>query len=125
MKLIRKWDVVLIAVLLLIGGAWTAWRLLPPDSQTVTIYVNGQVWEQRIVDVNTLPYTITLPVKPAVMLEGEGMKIWFAHADCPNQLCVRAGALGGMANAAVCLPARVAVITEGVKHKAGLDAITY
>jgi hypothetical protein len=126
MKLLKKWDIALIAALLLIGGGWAALRFQPQKTQTVTVYVDGQVWERRTVSADTPAYTLTPPVTPAVTLAGEGGQIRFAHADCRNQLCVKAGRLGARFNAAAaCLPARVAVVVEGAKAAGGLDAVTY
>jgi hypothetical protein len=124
-KLLKKWDIVLIAALLLIGGVWALLRLLPQEARTVTVYVGGQIWEQRTVNKNTPMYTLTPPVMPAVTLNGAGTLIWFAAADCPNQLCVKSGKLGGIACAAACLPAQIAVVVEGADAGGGLDAVTY
>lgn len=55
-----------------------------------------------------------------VVLSPEGARI--AAADCPDQVCVRTGALTLAGEVSICLPARISLRLEG---PGGTDAVTW
>ncbi|MDR0883519.1 MAG: NusG domain II-containing protein [Oscillospiraceae bacterium] len=123
-RLWGRWDIFVVLAVLVLAGALFLPRLFhPSEVRTVTVSIDGQVWQTLRVTPQTAPYTLALPTSPAVTLAGAGTEIWFAHADCPNQLCVQSGKIGGWMPAAACLPARVLVTVSGAER--GLDALTY
>ena len=120
-----KNDLLLIlAVLLLAGGAWAALRLTRRAGGSVRVAVDG-------VEVASLP----LDRGQSFVWEGEAGKNTLvvengaAHmkfADCPDGLCIRQGEIRYTGESIVCLPHRlVAAVTEGTENKgeSAVDAV--
>ncbi len=59
-------------------------------------------------------YTLRLRLSP------DGAEV--LEADCPNQVCVRTGAIHRSGQSVVCLPARISVMLAGNTEN-GVDAV--
>ena len=120
-KLVKKADIILAAVLLIVGAALLIWRLLPSDGVTAVIYCGGSEI-QRIDLTKTEQLTVTPDSDPEVVIKVDNGAIYFERADCPDKLCVKAGKLTRPGETAACLPAGVVIRLEGSERKH--DAIT-
>ena len=122
---VYKNDLLLIlAVLLLAGGVWTALRLSRRAGGSVRVTVDG-------VEVASLP----LDRDQSFVWEGEAGKNTLviengaAHmefADCPDGLCIRQGEVRRIGESIICLPHRfVAAVNEGAddQSKNAVDAV--
>ena len=124
-KLIRPFDLILIAVLLLTGGGLWLARSRAAAGTTAVILIQGE--EARRVDLTKVeqPYEIRLDTTPAVTLAVEPGAIWFSEAGCRDKLCMKAGKLTKANDSAVCLPARVSVRLVGEQSGGDVDAAVY
>lgn len=123
-RLLKKQDVVLIAVLLAFAGALGLWfQFRPAGSLTAVVEENGKVVQRIDLDRQTGAEEIDLGGQYHVKLLAEPGTISFLSSDCPDKICIRTGKLTRPGQSAVCLPARVSVRLESQK-KADFDAVT-
>ncbi|MDR1805622.1 MAG: NusG domain II-containing protein [Clostridium sp.] len=125
MKLFKRPDIIIVLLIALVGSVWLFLRAGEKQAATLTVYVDGEVWEQRSLSKETPHFVLKPPSEPPVVIEGEGTQAWFSSAGCRNQLCVNAGRVGGLALSAACLPASVVLVVEGAENTAKMDTITY
>lgn len=108
----HKNDVFLIAALLILGGALALFLLLTRQGGgTVRVQVDGETvmelplhQDARVV-LGEDRHTNTLVIE-----NGTARVI---EADCPDQVCVRQGAVQYAGESIVCLPHRLVVTVEG------------
>jgi hypothetical protein len=122
-KTFRTADVVLIALLLAIAGAF--WFVLGApggaSGDTVVVRRNGAVYaslplyEDAVLDVALPGGAVTNTVRIS------GGEVFMEYASCPDGLCLRHGALRGGRDMIVCLPNAVTVETVGDGN--GVDAV--
>ena len=123
----RKWmtkaDAALLAVLLVCGGAFLAWRQLSsPQSLTAEVTVSGEPILQ--VDLSAdLPRQL-YSLENGVTLVAENGTIAFLESDCPDALCVQAGKLSARGDVAACVPNATVVSLKG-EGRAEVDAVAY
>jgi len=111
----KKTMIPILILLLILAGAVTA-LLLPRtgDAHILRISRDGEVI--RTVDLYTVkaPYTMTLEDGSGVNeieISPEGVRV--VSADCPDQICVKAGELKPGGNAIICLPHKLVLeLTE-------------
>lgn len=113
-KLVRRRDLILLAVLLLIGAVMLGyWMLRPADLNGVAeVSVDGKV-------VMELP----LKTDTEVVIDGYGGgentlviqdgKADMVSASCPDGICVRHRAISADGESIICLPNRVVVTIRG------------
>ena len=103
---------IVLAVLLLALLLWL-WVSRSEEGAAAVITRDGQ--ELYRIDLLAVmePYRIDLEGDYSATLLVEHGAIRFEQADCPDQLCVRAGKLTHAGEAAVCLPAGITVRIEG------------
>ncbi|MCD7821944.1 MAG: NusG domain II-containing protein [Clostridiales bacterium] len=123
----KRYDLLLLAALVLVGLGLTAFVLLSrmnsaSDGLTVTIRQDNEV-------VATLP--LDEDATYAVQGEDGGTTnlvviedgtVHMEEADCPDQLCVKQGKIRYAGDSLICLPNRVVVEISGEDEQA-LDAV--
>jgi hypothetical protein len=122
-RILRTADVVLIAALLAVAGAfWFAPGVLggaPGDTVLVmrggVEYASLPLREDAALDVTLPDGTVTNTVRIT------GGKVFMEYASCPDGLCLRHGALRGGRDVIVCLPNAVTVEATGGGD--GVDAV--
>lgn len=107
----RAWPwFILCAALLLLGIAGCIWAWQPASTGTVEVLQDGAVLyrfnlneipEERLIEV---PYG-----EHRNLLQIKDHSIRVLEADCPDQTCVRMGALRSSAMPIVCLPHRLVI----------------
>ncbi|MCI8699483.1 MAG: NusG domain II-containing protein [Oscillospiraceae bacterium] len=118
----RKNDVLLAAALLLLGGALALFLLATRrEGGTVRVQIDGETVMELPLDQDAR----------LVLGEGEGTNTLtvsggtaqIVQADCPDQVCVRQGAVRYAGESIVCLPHRLIVTIEG-GAAGGIDGST-
>ena len=117
-----RWDALVVLAVLLLALGLSARPFLAArqaEALTVVVSIDGQTVERAPLDeyeggsYESRGYT--------VRVAAENGAVRVAESDCPNQDCVRTGAISRAGQSIVCLPARVAVTIEGAA--AGYDVI--
>ena len=105
-------DVILIAVLVLLGGALAVFLWLTrQDGGYVSVQVDGErlmelsLSEDARIVLGSGEHTNTL------VIENGAARV--AEADCPDQICVSQGAVRYEGESIVCLPHQLVVTVEG------------
>lgn len=110
-EIIRKADIVLFVVLILLGAAASVFALKGGGGDTVVVKVDGEVYgtyplsEDREITVERDGHINKITIK-------EGT-VQMSEASCKNQTCVHQGAVSKAGRTIVCLPNRVIVAIEG------------
>lgn len=116
-----KWgDFVIIAVVLLLAAALTAWFALgTSDGQLYAEVWQDDVLMERVKLTDETDREIDLDGHNVIVLAGKTARM--ESADCHDQVCVRTGTLTRAGQVAVCLPNRV--ILKIVGETSEIDAI--
>lgn len=116
-----KWgDFVIIAAVLLLAAALTAWFALgTTDGQLYAEVWQDDVLVERVKLTDETDREIDLDGHNVIVLAGKTARM--ASADCHDQVCVRTGTLTRAGQVAVCLPNRV--ILKIVGETSEIDAI--
>lgn len=116
-----KWgDFVIIAVVLLLAAALTAWFALgTTDGQLYAEVWQDDVLVERVKLTDETDREIDLDGHNVIVLAGKTARM--ESADCHDQVCVRTGTLTRAGQVAVCLPNRV--ILKIVGETSEIDAI--
>ncbi len=83
----------------------------------VKITVNGEVFLNHPMSLYSKPQRYVLPTKDGqVVIDISSEEARISQSDCPDQICVKQGALKKIGDGAVCLPNRIVVqIVAGEK----------
>lgn len=116
-----KWgDFVIIAAVLLLAAALTAWFALgTSDGQLYAEVWQDDVLVERVKLTDETDREIDLDGHNVIVLAGKTARM--ESADCHDQVCVRTGTLTRAGQVAVCLPNRV--ILKIVGETSEIDAI--
>ena len=119
--IIKKADIILFFVLIILGAILTVVPLLGDDNRTqVVITVEGKVYGTYPLSKNQ---TITIEEnghRNVVAIKDD--KIQMMESTCDNQICVNQGAVGTGNLPIVCLPNRVTVVI--VEEEEEQDVVT-
>lgn len=99
---------------------WVAMNVFRPDSYgSIRITVNGTVY-----GIYPLSEDQTISIEDTNICEIKDHKVSMTYADCPDQFCVRQGAIDSGGGMIVCLPNKITI--EGIKTSAadGVDSIS-
>ncbi|MDO4153723.1 MAG: NusG domain II-containing protein [Clostridia bacterium] len=123
-KWISRADVIVLAVLLLVGlGLWILPRVLPQGNALVAeVTVGGETVLE--LDLQTATDRKTYTLENGVVLVTENHTVAFLSADCPDKVCVNTGALSHAGEVAACVPTGTVVTVKG-ESRTSLDGITY
>ncbi|MGN0572060.1 MAG: NusG domain II-containing protein [Candidatus Fimenecus sp.] len=124
-KWISRTDMLLLAVLLLVGlSLWIVPRVLPQrDALFAEVTVDGETVLE--LDLQTAVDRKTYTLENGVVLVTEKHTIAFLSADCPDKVCVNTGTLSHAGEVAACVPTGTVVTVKGESRGATLDGITY
>ena len=120
-KLLRKGDIAVIAIILLAFAAFMLWSDSKTDSLQAVITVNGETVETVDLDAVKEKMIIKPNTTPQVVIVAENGGICFESAECEDKLCVGCGTLSKHGDTAVCLPAKTAITVTG----SDVDAVVY
>lgn len=124
MKLIKKNDVIIIAVILAVCGAlFFLPNFFSKSTGVAEVIINGKTEYSITLDEVEEPYVIETPTSPKTTICVEKGAIWFSDSDCRDKLCVKSGKLTSNGQTAACLPARVVISVNG--GKSDNDMFTY
>ena len=123
-KWISRTDMILLAVLLLVGlGLWILPRVLPQsDTCIAEVTVGGETVLE--VDLQTATARKVYTLENGVVLVAEKQTVAILSADCPDKVCVKTGALSRVGEVAACVPTGTVVTVKG-ESRVSLDGITY
>lgn len=114
MKLFRKGDLILAALVVAASAALLIFQIPSSSPQRVVITIDNQIC--RDVPLS-LDQTIEIQGNTVVIEQG---RVRMAQAGCPDKRCVRQGAISRAGQSIICLPARLVVSIEG---GGGFDAV--
>ncbi len=117
--MIKKNDIFLILTLLLASAAWWAFTWWSAQGAAAS---QVEIWQDKVlIDAYPLDSAerIILPLDSSfghnvVVIENGAVSIM--ESDCPDQVCVRTGAISKPGQTIVCLPNRVVVEITGNKE---------
>ncbi len=121
LKLFRKGDFAVIAVIVLFAVAFMAWSNSKSESAQAVITVDGETVETLDLELIKEKLIIIPGTSPSVTIIAENGEIWFEDAECEDRLCVATGKLSKHGDTAVCLPAKTAITVTG----SDVDAVVY
>ncbi len=124
-KLFERNDLLIIMAVCVIAIILLLPRFFGENELTAEITVGGETVKTLNLDEIEGVYEFKTDTSPAVTITAEKGRICVSDADCPDRLCVKCGWLDADGDAAVCLPAKVAVSVKGEKQKNAPDVITY
>lgn len=121
MKLFRKGDIAVIAVILAAAAIFAVLVRLGGENPRAAITVDGETVET--IDLSQVKEKIIIRPEtvPEVVITAENGEIWFQQAECEDKLCVKAGRLSRCGDTAACLPAKTVITITG----ADVDAVVY
>lgn len=109
MKFFKKTDLIIIAVLLLIGAGGFAFYYLRPAGGSLKAEVSFNSEIIATIPLSGAEREVPVPGHENVVLKaGEG-KVAFIESDCPDKVCVHTGTLKKSGQSAACLPNRIIV----------------
>lgn len=121
MKGRKRWDMALLAALVLAGLVLAAAVLLGRErGASAVVLVDGRE-TARFSLSEDMTYEIVTP-EGRNLLEIRGGLVRLTEADCPDLLCVKQGAIRYVGDSIICLPHKVVVELRGEDDMA-LDAV--
>ena len=120
MRLLRKTDILLIAILAVIPACMLAFNVVSAVNHTdvrLVILRDGEIFgtypltEDRIIEIGETN-----------ICEISGGDVKMTHADCPDQVCVLSPRINRYGGTIVCLPNKVILSIEGEESDKDPDA---
>ena len=120
-KIIKKADIVLFAVLVVVGLALSAWSFAAGGAgQKAVITVNGQHYGTYSLHENqTIEIEQNHHLNKITINDGA---VQMTYSDCHNQVCVKDGKVTMANQSIVCLPNKVMV--EIIGGEGEIDAVS-
>lgn len=118
-KFIKKRDVIIIAVAVIIAAVFLAYTKYSPKKagQSFKIYYNDNVIGEYPLDKDRI---ITLEENPHVEIQVKNGSVGFIASDCPDKVCIKSGFLNRGGQSAACLPNKVMVVVSSEVNDADL-----
>lgn len=120
-KIIKKADIVLFVLLILMGLGLSAWSLTAGTSgQTAVVTVDGKPYgtyslaENQTIEVKQNHHINKITIKDGA--------VQMSYSTCKNQVCVKDGSISLTNQSLVCLPNKVMVEIRGGREE-GLDGV--
>ena len=119
MRLLRKTDILLIAILAAIPLCILAFNVVSAMNQTETrlvILKDGEIY-------GTYPLTKdrTIKIDDTNICEIHGGEVKMTYADCPDQICVHSLPISRFGGTIVCLPNKIILSIEGAEESKDPD----
>lgn len=111
--MIKKWDLILLAALLLIAGV-LAFFLFRGEGAELVAECDGEVLMRvRMRDILE-PRQFTFETENGIVTVGISQRgAWIESSNCPNQHCVRSGMISRSGQSVVCLPMHFCIYFTG------------
>ena len=107
--MIKRWDIVLFAALLLVAGA-LALVFFHDDGSVLVVEHDGEVLARvqtaELLEVERLTFETENGVV-TVCVSSDGA--WIESSDCPNRQCVHSGKITQSGQSVICLPMRFSI----------------
>ena len=118
----KKRDIILISLFLLISAAGMICSMLRPGGGNAYIYVEGKLYDV---------YALNRPQKIVITGKGkientvviEDNCIYVEDATCPYRECVKSGRISRNGQSICCLPAQILIVVRSTEGT-GYDAVT-
>ncbi len=107
MKLLKN---ILFAVALLLIISVLMFFMMRKDGRIANIYCDGELVES--INLSQVKESYTIDIKGHNTVLAENGKIRMLDADCPDELCVKQGAIENSLYPIVCLPNKVIIRIE-------------
>lgn len=121
MKLIRKGDLLVIAVIIVAALAFALIGRQETAKPIAEISVDGVTVQTVDLSSVTERTEITPNDEYNILIVAENGTIRFEHSDCEDKLCIASGELKRSGDIAVCLPAKTVISVIGSE----VDAVVY
>lgn len=109
----RRWEIVLVALALLVLAGFFLWSHLPGEAGTAYVSVGGeQILVLPLASAPDQRIDLSVYGVPA-SLEILDHKIRFVEVICPNHTCEQTGFVWKDGQSAICLPNQTAVVIAG------------
>lgn len=109
MKFFKKMDVIIIAVLLIIGLAGVAYSKLRPAGENLSAEISYGSDVIAVIPLDGEIRTLAVPGHENVVLTIGNGEVMFTQSDCPDKICIRTGTLKKSGQSAACLPNKIIV----------------
>ena len=119
----NRFDALVVLAVLVLSAVLSARLWFAPAGSgalTVVLSANGQEFERTALDAYTGGIYESNGCTLTVSVSGGAISV--SESDCPNQDCVRSGAISRAGQSIVCLPARIVI--EIVGTGADYDLVT-
>ncbi|MDD2493749.1 MAG: NusG domain II-containing protein [Tissierellia bacterium] len=120
MKKINKYDIGLIAVIIIVNLFiiyYNAKNMVYSDKNEALIYSKNELVGKYVLDMNYKnEFTITTNNGYNTIKIEEG-KIWVTDTDCPDKYCQNQGKISGVGEVIVCLPNKLLIKIVGHENK--------
>ena len=125
-KYIKKADIILFVVLVVLGIACTVGLAVTRTSgSTVVIERNGELYATYSLNENrTIEISADARDEVCNTVVIKDGTVYMESASCHNQVCVKHSAISLAGESIICLPNKIIVRIEGSKSGGGYDAIT-
>lgn len=120
-KLLKKGDLIVIAVIIALAVALTALGRQETSKPVAEISVDGATVQTIDLSSVTDRIEITPNDDYNILIVAENGTICFEHSDCEDKLCISSGKLKNSGDIAVCLPAKTVITVTG----SDVDAVVY
>ena len=124
MKMLKKADIVLISLLLIISFIPLSLNLVQPAVLTADIKVAGTLKQTVLLTAHQGTDTIHITTPNGhntIVIKDASIAV--TDADCPDQLCVRQRSISKNGESIICLPHKL-VITIDSPEESDIDAVT-
>lgn len=116
MKL-KKGDKVIFSVIAVFFLAITIYTFFYRNTSEITVAVieiDGKLYKRILLseDMPKEKIHIKLDEKKEFKITIENGKVWMDHSTCPNQICVKTGAIYKKGESIICLPYKIAIYIE-------------
>jgi hypothetical protein len=115
---LRRIDLIVIALILLVAGAfYLVQKSTASDATAVALVIIDNELVDKIELCSGAPQNFTYPQRPHVVLHRyEDGSIAFLASDCPDQICVNTGRLSLPYHQAACLPNQFILSVQAIEN---------
>lgn len=123
---IRKGDLLILVVLLIIGGYFFLNKYLGEEKigNLAILEIDGETIESFNLNSDSPNYLANTDYGYNI-IEFEAGKVRVVEADCPDQICVHFGWIEYVGQTIVCLPHRLIIRIANDSIDDGLDGVSY
>lgn len=121
--MIKKWDIVLILLLLLVSfipeGVFLATNQAKSQNTIAVVTINGDVYKEIPLSEHT--GTDEIPIVTADgghnLIVVRNQEIGITEADCPDKICIQEGFIARPGESVICLPHKLMIEVKAANHE--------